>query len=364
MSLKIGIVGLPNVGKSTLFNALTKEGAAESANYPFCTIDPNVGVVEVPDERLTKLAEVCNPEKVIPTVIEFVDIAGLVKGASEGEGLGNQFLSHIRECHAIAQVIRVFEDPDIVHVHGEIEPQKDREIIEAELILADLQTLDKRLKKAQAEAKSNDKKKVEYARILEKVEQEFHKGTLVYHMDLTDEEREAIRDLHFLTNKPLLYIANVHENEVGSIDLDELRKKLEIDEDTPLIPISAKVEEELTGFTEDEAKEYLSELGLKETGLNQLITASYKLLNLITFLTAGPKEVRAWTTRKGSKAPQAAGVIHTDFEKGFIKAEVIKYEDFIASAGEAGAKEKGLMKLEGKEYIVQDGDVMHFKFNN
>lgn len=364
MSLKIGIVGLPNVGKSTLFNALTKEGAAEVANYPFCTIDPNVGVVEVPDERLAKLAEICKPEKIIPTVIEFVDIAGLVKGASEGEGLGNQFLSHIRECDAIAQVIRIFEDPDIVHVHGEIEPQKDREIIEAELILADMQTLDKRLHKAQAESKSGDKGKIAYAKVLEKIEQDFHKGKLAYQMDLTDEEREAVRDLHFLTNKPFLYIANVHENEVGTLNLDELRKKLEIDDATPLIPISAKVEEELSGFSEEEALEYLNELGLKETGLNQLIKASYKLLDLITFLTAGPVEVRAWTVKKNSKAPQAAGVIHTDFEKGFIKAEVIKFDDFVSCGGEAGAKEKGLMKLEGKEYVVQDGDIMHFKFNN
>lgn len=364
MSLKIGIVGLPNVGKSTLFNALTKEGAAEAANYPFCTIDPNVGIVEVPDERLAKLAEVCKPEKVIPTVIEFVDIAGLVKGASEGEGLGNKFLSHIRECDAIAQVIRVFEDPDIIHVHGEIEPQKDREIIEAELIFADLQTLDKRLGKAQSEAKSGDKAKLAYATILEKIEKEFHKGKLIYNMDLSEEETEAVRDLHFLTSKPLLYIANVHEDEVGSIDVKELRTKFGIDESIPLIPISAKVEEDLAGFSDDEAREFLSTLGLKETGLNQLIKASYELLNLITFLTAGPVEVRAWTVKKGSTAPKAAGVIHTDFETGFIKAEVIKCDDFISSGGEAGAKEKGMMKLEGKDYIVQDGDVMHFKFNN
>lgn len=364
MSLKIGIVGLPNVGKSTLFNALTKEGAAEAANYPFCTIDPNVGIVEVPDERLIKLAEVCKPEKVIPTVIEFVDIAGLVKGASEGEGLGNKFLSHIRECDAIAQVIRVFEDPDVIHVHGEIEPQKDREIIEAELILADLQTLDKRLSKAQSESKSGDKKKLEYARILEKIEKEFHQGKLIYNMDLTDEEKEAIGDLHFLTSKPFLYIANVHEDEVGSIDIEELRAKLGIDKAIPLIPISAKVEEDLAGFSDDEAKEFLNTLGLKETGLNQLVKASYKLLDLITYLTAGQVEVRAWTVKRGSTAPKAAGVIHTDFETGFIKAEVIKCDDFISSGGEAGAKEKGLMKLEGKDYIVQDGDVMHFKFNN
>ncbi|MFC1647698.1 redox-regulated ATPase YchF [Patescibacteria group bacterium] len=364
MSLKIGIVGLPNVGKSTLFNALTKEGAAESANYPFCTIDPNVGIVEVPDERLDELAKVANPQQIIPTVIEFVDIAGLVKGASEGEGLGNQFLSHIRECHAIVQVIRVFEDPDVVHVHGEVHPQKDREILEAELIFADLQTLEKRLQKAESEAKSGDKEKIEYAEILKKIEAYFHQGKLVSNMDLTDEEKEAIRDLHLLTSKPLLYIANIHENEVSSINIDELRKKLEINNQTTLIPISAKVEEELGSFSDKEAQEFLQSLGLKETGLNQLIKASYKLLNLITFFTAGPKEVRAWTVRKGSNAPKAAGVIHTDFEKGFIKAEVIDWNDFVKSGGEAQVKEKGLMRLEGKDYIVQDGDVMHFKFNN
>jgi len=364
MSLKIGIVGLPNVGKSTLFNALTKEGAAESANYPFCTIDPNVGIVEVPDERLDELAKVCNPEKIIPTVIEFVDIAGLVKGASEGEGLGNQFLSHIRECHAIAQVVRVFEDPDVVHVHGEVHPQKDREILEAELIFADLQTLEKRLQKAESEAKSGDKKKIQYADILKKVEAYFHQGKLLLNMDLDDEDREAIKDLHLLTSKPLLYICNVHEKDVGNMNIEELRTKLEIQKDIPLIPISAKVEEELSGFSEQEAQEFLQSLGLKETGLNQLIKVSYKLLDLITFLTAGPKEVRAWTVKRDSKAPKAAGVIHTDFETGFIKAEVINWKDFVKSGGEAQAKEKGLMKLEGKDYIVQDGDVMHFKFNN
>lgn len=364
MSLKIGIVGLPNVGKSTLFNALTKTSAAESANYPFCTIDPNVGIVEVPDERLDELAKICNPEQVIPTVIEFVDIAGLVKGASEGEGLGNQFLSHIRECHAIAQVVRVFDDPDVVHVHGEVHPQKDREILEAELIFADLQTLEKRLHKAEGEAKSGDKKKIEYAEVLKKVEAFFHQGKLLSDMDLTDEEKEHLKDLHLLTSKPLLYICNVHEKEVGNINIDELRKKLEINNDKVLIPISAKVEEELSGFSDEEAQEFLQSLGLKETGLNQLIKASYELLDLITFLTAGPKEVRAWTVKKGSRAPKAAGVIHTDFEKGFIKAEVIHWKDFVESRGEAKAKEKGLMKLEGKDYIVQDGDVMHFKFNN
>lgn len=364
MSLKIGIVGLPNVGKSTLFNALTRSKSAESANYPFCTIDPNVGIVEVPDERMQKLADIVHPEQIVPAVIEFVDIAGLVKGASEGEGLGNQFLSHIRECDAIAQVVRVFEDSDVVHVYGEVHPQKDREIIEAELIFADMQTLDNRLKKAENEAKSGDKKKIAYVDFLKKVETHLHQGDLVINMDLTDEERVQIKDLFFLTAKPLLYIANVHENEVGTIDMDALRKKLDVPQSTALIPISARVEEELGGFSEEEAKEYLESLGMKETGLNQLIKASYSLLNLITYFTAGPKEVRAWTIKKGDMAPRAAGVIHTDFEKGFIKAEVVKWEDLVSSGGEVQAREKGLMRLEGKEYIVQDGDVMHFRFNN
>jgi hypothetical protein len=363
MSLKIAIVGLPNVGKSTLFNALTRSKSAESANYPFCTIDPNVGVVEVPDERLQELAKVAKPEQIIPAIIEFVDIAGLVKGASEGEGLGNQFLSNIRECHAIAQVIRIFEDPDVVHVHGEVHPQKDREILEAELIFADLQTLEKRLKKAETEAKSGDKKLIEYASLLKKVESYLHRGKLLINMDLIDEERKSLRDLYFLTAKPLLYIANIHEDEVGKIDLGELRKKLDITDENALIPISARVEEELGGFSETEANEYLQTLGLKETGLNQLIKASYELLNLITYFTAGPKEVRAWTIHKGDSAPKAAGVIHTDFEKGFIKAEVIRWEDYVESDGEVRAREKGLMRLEGKDYIVQDGDVMHFRFN-
>lgn len=363
MSLKIGIVGLPNVGKSTLFNALTRTKAAEAENYPFCTIDPNVGVVEVPDERLYKLSEIFSPERTIPAVIEFVDIAGLVKGASEGEGLGNKFLSHIRECNAIAQVLRVFKDPDVSHVHGEIHPQKDREIIEAELIFADLQTLEKRLGKAESEAKSGEKEKKQYAELLKKVESYFHQGIMACKMDLSEEEREILKDLHFLTFKPIIYIVNLHENEIGSFNYEEAIEKLGLTKDDVVIPISAKVEEELINFKEEEAREYLESLGLKQTGLNNLIKESYRILKLITYFTAGPKEVRAWTIKKNTNAKKAAGVIHTDFEEGFIKAEVIYWDDLVKNGGEIQAREKGLMRLEGKDYIVKDGDVMHFRFN-
>ncbi len=313
---------------------------------------------------MKKLADIVHPKQIVPAVIEFVDIAGLVKGASEGEGLGNQFLSHVRECDAILQVVRVFEDNDVIHVHGEVNPQKDREIIEAELIFADMQTLDKRLKKAETEAKSGDKEKIAYVDLLKKVEVYLHEGNLVINMDLTDEERDKIKELFFLTAKPLLYIANVHENDMADINIDDLRRKLDIRKTSMLIPISARVEEELGGFSEEEAKQYLESLGMDETGLNKLIKASYSLLNLITYFTAGPKEVRAWTIHKGDKAPRAAGVIHTDFEKGFIRAEVIKWKDLVSSGGEVQSREKGLMRLEGKDYTVQDGDVMHFRFNN
>lgn len=363
MSLKIGIVGLPNVGKSTIFNALTRKKSADAANYPFCTIDPNIGIVEVPDERLTRLAEVFLPEKVIPAVVEFVDIAGLVKGASEGEGLGNKFLSHIRECNAIAQVLRIFEDPDVAHVHGEIHPQKDREIIEAELIFADLQTLEKRIKKAVTESKSGEKQKKEYVELLSKVEKYFHQGILVSKMDLTADERGALKDLHFLTAKPLIYIVNLHENEIGSFDLTETRKKLSLTDEDIIIPISARVEEELVNFSHEESREYLESLGLKQTGLNKLIQESYRILDLITYFTAGPKEVRAWTVKRNTNAKKAAGVIHTDFEEGFIRAEVINWRDLVESGGELQSREKGLIRLEGKDYIVKDGDVMHFRFN-
>jgi len=362
--MKIGIVGLPNVGKSTLFNALTRSRGAKAENFPFCTIDPNVGIVEVPDERLPKLKEVSKTDKVIPAIVEFVDIAGLVKGASQGEGLGNQFLSHIRECDAIAQVIRVFEDSNVTHVHDSIDPKRDVEIIETELIMADAQTLEKRIAKAQGEAKTGDKKKVAYLNVLEKIDKNLGEGKKVIDVDLSDEELEAIHDLHLLTSKPLLYIANVHEDELVGIDINALKEKLGLTGNQQLIPISAKIEEELGALSKEEAREFLAELGLSDTGLNALIKAAYATLGLQTYFTAGVQEVRAWTIHIGDSAPRAAGVIHTDFEKGFIRAEVINWEDLVKYEGEAGAKEKGLVRTEGKDYIVKDGDVMHFLFNN
>lgn len=359
--MKIGIVGLPNVGKSTLFNALTKSASAQAANYPFCTIDPNVGVVEVPDDRLIQLAKIVNPERVVPAVVEFVDIAGLVKGASEGEGLGNQFLSHIRECDAIAQVLRWFQDDNVIHVHGNVDAVRDREIIETELLLADMQSLQKRLGKAQSDAKSGDKKKLEYLEILQKIDREIQNGVKVIDQDLNEEEIAAISDLHLLTSKPFLYVLNVSDQELATIDINEVKKMLKMNEKQQLIPISAKVEEDLISFSEVEAEEYLKELGIKERGLNSLIRAAYHTLGLQTYFTAGVKEVRAWTIHQGDSAPKAAGVIHSDFESKFIRAEVIGFEDFVAGGGEAGAKEKGLMRVEGKEYIVKNGDVMHFR---
>ena len=364
MSLQIAIVGLPNVGKSTLFNALTKTQSAQAANYPFCTIDPNVGVVEVPDERLDNISALVSPEKTIPTIVEFVDVAGLVKGASQGEGLGNQFLSHIRQCHAIAQVVRHFEDDDITHVHDNVHPKRDREIIESELILADLQTLEKRMQKSASEARSGDKKKKAYHELLERIKPELEAGKLVSTLDLTQEELLEIRDLHLITSKPIMYIVNVHENDIGEVEKEKLREQLEIDPRCELVPISAKVEAELIAFEEEEAREFLEEMGLKETGLRALIRSAYDLLGLQTYFTAGPKEVRAWTVKKGATAPQAAGVIHTDFEKGFIRAEVVGHADFLEHGGEQGAKEKGLLRLEGKDYIVSDGDIMHFRFSS
>lgn len=363
MSLKIGIVGLPNVGKSTLFNALTKTKAAQAANYPFCTIDPNVGIVQVPDHRLDELAKASSSEKIIPAVIEFVDIAGLVKGASEGEGLGNKFLAHIRECSAIAHVVRAFDDSNVIHVHGNINPKFDREIIESELIFADIQTLENKLGKTEREAKSGDKEKKALVELIKKILDKLKQGIIANEVEMSEEEQKLIYDSHLLTMKPHLYILNVHERDIATIDKQKYADLLGIINLDKIIPISAAVEEDLGSFSEEEAKEYLSELGIKETGLNSLIKAAYKTLGLITYFTSGPMETRAWTIHDGDLAPQAAGVIHTDFEKGFIKAEVFKWEEFIKAGGESKAKEQGLMRMEGKEYIVKDGDVMHFKFS-
>jgi len=364
MALKIGIVGLPNVGKSTLFNALTQTKSAEAQNYPFCTIDPNIGVVEVPDQRLNDLATTSGSEKTIPTTIEFVDIAGLVKGASTGEGLGNKFLANIRECDAIGHVIRLFQDPNVTHVHGDVDAKFDREIIESELILADLQTAEKRLDKAASEAKSGNKDKKLYAELVQKIVEELNTGKLASNIGLEEEEKEIIKDLHLLTMKPHLYIINLHENEIENIDKGKYAEALGLEDQSRIIPISAKVEEDLSDFDEVETKEYLQELGIEETGLNHLIRSAYDTLGLITFFTSGPKETRAWTVNKGHFAPQAAGRIHTDFEKGFIKAEVTPWNVFAEVGGEYAAKEKGLTSLEGKAYEVKDGDVMHFKFSN
>lgn len=361
--LQIGIVGLPNVGKSTLFNALTRTRKANVANYPFCTIDPNVGVVEVPDERLKKLAEIVKPAQIIPAAVEFVDIAGLVKGASKGEGLGNKFLANIRECHAIAEVVRVFKDANVMHVHGEVAPKRDVEIIQTELILADLETLAKRLEKAKSESRSGDAKKIAYADLLEKLKNHLGQGGLAYDFPATHENKAQLADLHLLTDKPFLYIANVHESEITAWDKNAFASEIGLPASAEIIPISAKIEEELAQMSEEESKVFLDDLGLREPGLFSLIKAAYRVLGYLTFFTAGPKEIRAWTTAQGAAAPQAAGVIHTDFERGFIAAEVISYKDFVEYGGESGAKEKGKMRVEGKEYIVKDGDVVHFRFN-
>ncbi len=352
MSLQIGIVGLPNVGKSTLFQALTKKQVA-AENYPFCTIDPNVGIVEVPDERLTKLAEISKSEKVLPTTIEFVDIAGIVEGASKGEGLGNKFLSHIREVDAIIEVVRHFEDDNIIHVNNKIAPESDKETIDTELALADLETVTKRLQKLESEAKGNrEVKLLQTIQILTKIEAALAEGKPARTIELSQEENILIKDLNLLTRKPLLYINNIDEKEIGNVP-----------ETNTSINICAKLESDLTALSDDEVKEYLETAGIEQTGLNKLILASYKLLDLITFLTSGPKESRAWTIKKGSKAPQAAGVIHGDFEKGFIRVEVIDWKDFVEYNGEQGVKDKGLMRLEGKDYIMQDGDTCYFRFN-
>lgn len=365
MALKAGIVGLPNVGKSTLFNAITQAGA-ESANYPFCTIDPNVGVVEVPDPRLEKLAEIVRPQRIVPTAFEFVDIAGLVKGASQGEGLGNKFLAHIREVDAIVHVVRCFEDSNITHVAGAVDPLSDIETINLELILADLETVEKRLERTRKNMKSGDKKYAAEADVLERLKEALYADKPARSVELSEEERLIARDLHLITMKPVLYAANVGEDEAGNSDANPHVAKVRefaAAEGNEVVPISAKVEAEIAELDGEDKAMFLEELGLKESGLDRLIRAAYRLLGLYTYFTAGEKEVRAWTIRQGTKAPQAAGVIHSDFERGFIRAEVVAYEDLVAAGSMNGAKERGQLRLEGKDYVVQDGDVMHFRFN-
>lgn len=362
MGFKCGIVGLPNVGKSTLFNALTKAGI-EAANYPFCTIEPNVGIVKVPDERLDQIAVIGASQQILPAVMEFVDIAGLVAGASKGEGLGNKFLANIRETQAIAHVVRCFENDDITHVSGRVDPLADIATINTELCLSDLESIDKALLKTNKEAKSGDKTAKIKLSLLEKLKAHLDQGLLARTLDLSPEEKEVLNTLHLLTSKPTLYIANVDETGFENNPYLEQVKKLAVTEGAKVVAVCAAIEADIAELSEEEQKEFLESLGVTEPGLNRVIRAGYELLGLETYFTVGPKEARAWTLLKGSTAPQAAGVIHTDFEKGFIRAEVIAYADYIQYKGEAGAKEAGKWRLEGKEYIVQDGDVMHFRFN-
>lgn len=363
MALKIGIVGLPNVGKSTLFNALTRTKGAQAANYPFCTIEPNVGIVEVPDARLAALAAIVHPERVLPAAIEFVDIAGLVKGASQGEGLGNAFLSHIREVDAICHVVRVFTGGDIIHVEGTVDPARDREIIEMELILADLQSIEKRIDKTRKPAETGDKEKKLELQVAEKLQSVLTNGTTARTAILEPEEEIVARHFQMLTSKPIVYVANVAEGELGSLSVEEIRNALGLSSEADIVLVSAKIEEDMQDLSSEDAKEFLASLGVASSGLDRLIQSAYHALGYITYFTAGEKEVRAWNIPRGFTAPQAAGVIHTDFEKGFIRAETIGYEDYVTCGGESKAREAGKLRLEGKDYIVQDGDVMHFRFN-
>lgn len=362
--MKLGIVGLPNVGKSTLFNAITKAGA-ESANYPFCTIEPNVGIVAVPDERLDRLAEMYNPEKYTPAVVEFVDIAGLVRGASKGEGLGNKFLSNIREVDAIVHVVRCFDDTNVIHVEGSTDPARDIETIDIELILADMEYMERRIDKCRKMMKGGDKKYEPELRLCERIYETLKDGQSARTLSFDEEEKEYVKDLALLSLKPILYAANIAEDAIGGPEpayVATVRSFAE-KEGAEVVVISARIEEEIAMLEEDERKVFLEELGLSESGLDKMIKACYKLLGQISFLTAGPQEVRAWTIKKGTKAPQAAGKIHSDFERGFIRAEIVAFDDLMASKTYAAAREKGLVRSEGKEYVMKDGDVVLFRFN-
>lgn len=364
MALTAGIVGLPNVGKSTLFNAITKAGAL-AANYPFATIDPNVGIVEVPDTRLNKLTEMVEPKKTIPTTFEFTDIAGIVKGASKGEGLGNKFLSHIREVDAICQVVRAFDDENVTHVAGRVNPLDDIEVINMELVLADLESVEKRLPRIEKMARQKDKTAEMEFRILSRIKEALEEGNPVRSLDFNEEDQKYVNQAQLLTSKKMLYIANVGEDEIGDDENDKVKtiRDYAAKEDSEVIVISAKIEEEIATLDDEDKEMFLEDLGIEEPGLDRLIRTTYDLLGLSTYFTAGVQEVRAWTFRQGMTAPQCAGIIHTDFERGFIRAEVTSYDDYVEHGGEQGAKEAGKQRLEGKDYIMKDGDIVHFRFN-